>query len=115
MTAFHYSVDDNVLQQMVHAIVEVAQPVKILLFGSRARGDSRPDSDLDLMVIMDEGFEKKQKPLQLLNRLYLATYSFGIPEDILIYDVSKVNRLKDSLNHVIGKATREGRVLYERS
>jgi uncharacterized protein len=109
-----YQVDEELLKQITDTIVDVAHPIKILLFGSRARGDERPDSDLDLMVIMDKGFQQQQKPLNLINRLYRETYKFKIPEDIVLFDVEQVEHWKDCLNHVIGKASSEGRVLYEK-
>ena len=44
-------VDEAVLAEVVRRLVEAVDPDKIILFGSRARGDYRPDSDLDLLVI----------------------------------------------------------------
>ena len=45
---------DAAIQQMVEIIVEGWDPVQIILFGSRARGDHREDSDVDLLVVLDE-------------------------------------------------------------
>ena len=49
-------VDEPLLQRMVAAIVEAADPEQVILFGSRARGDARPDSDVDLVVVEAEPF-----------------------------------------------------------
>lgn len=49
-------VTDALLDQMVRAIVDAADPEQVILFGSRARGDAREDSDIDLIVIEAEPF-----------------------------------------------------------
>jgi predicted nucleotidyltransferase len=46
-------VDGQMMDEIVRRIVSVVQPEKIVLFGSRARGDARPSSDLDLLVIAE--------------------------------------------------------------
>jgi len=49
--ALNKQITQDDIAQMAHRIAEVAHPVKIILFGSRARGNARPDSDIDLWVI----------------------------------------------------------------
>lgn len=51
-----FEVDDEILQRMARAIVDEVDPEQIILFGSRARGDAREDSDVDLIVIEAESF-----------------------------------------------------------
>ena len=51
-------VTDNLLNQMVQAIVAEVDPEQVILFGSRARGDAREDSDVDLVVVEAEPFGK---------------------------------------------------------
>ena len=46
-------IDDTVLNEIVRRLVEAVDPDRIILFGSRARGDARPDSDIDLLIIKD--------------------------------------------------------------
>ena len=46
-------IDDKVLNEIVRRLVEAVDPDRIILFGSRARGDARPDSDIDLLIIKD--------------------------------------------------------------
>ena len=49
-------VDETLLGRMVTAIVDAADPEQVILFGSRARGDARPGSDVDLVVVEAEPF-----------------------------------------------------------
>ncbi|HSB17493.1 MAG TPA: nucleotidyltransferase domain-containing protein [Bryobacteraceae bacterium] len=46
-------VDDTVLSEIVRHLVAAVDPERIVLFGSRARGDSRPDSDVDLLIVKE--------------------------------------------------------------
>ena len=49
--------DSKVVQSLVQSIVDVVHPLKIILFGSYARGETNPDSDIDFLVVMPEGIE----------------------------------------------------------
>lgn len=53
-----YTCNEHVLQEMVNVIIAEVDPEQIILFGSRARGEARPDSDVDLLVIEREPFGK---------------------------------------------------------
>ena len=54
-------VSDDLLSQMAQVIVQEVEPERIILFGSHARGEARPDSDVDLLVIEREGFGKQRR------------------------------------------------------
>ena len=56
-------VTDALLDQMVQAIVAEVDPEQVILFGSRARGDAREDSDVDLVVVEAEPFGKDSEPV----------------------------------------------------
>lgn len=107
-------IDNELLKQMVQIIVREADPKTIILFGSRARGEARPDSDMDLMVIEREPFFPQRSRRKEYFRLSVALRHFPFAKDILLYSRSEFAYWKDSLNHVVGRATREGRVLHER-
>lgn len=102
------------IDSMVERLVNVADPEKIILFGSQAKGTARPDSDVDLLVIEKEPFSKERSRWRESTRLLMALRQFDISTDILLYSRDEFNAWKNSINHVIGRASREGKVLYER-
>lgn len=107
-------VSDTLLDRMVQKIVEEVDPDQIILFGSRARGDGHAGSDVDLIVVESEPFgEQRSRRLETV-RLYRTLAGFGVAKDILLYSRDEVEYWRDSLNHVLARALREGRVLYER-
>jgi len=108
------SVTDQVLEEMVQAIVREVDPERIYLFGSYARGEPGPDSDVDFLVVEREPFGPERSRLNELTRLYSALVHFHAPIDVLVYSRDEVARRRGWRNHVIARAMREGRLLYER-
>ena len=107
-------VDDALLARMVQTIVEEVDPEQVILFGSRARGDAGTDSDVDLIVIESAPFGKGRNRDAEETRLWRALAGFHVPKDLLVYSRDEVEYWRDSLNNVLARALREGRVLYER-
>jgi len=102
----------DLLDEAVRRIADAARPEKIILFGSRARGDDREDSDFDLLVVEKEPFGQGRSRYAELARLERALGRLPAAVDILVYSHSEVENLRDSLNHVVGQAIREGQVVY---
>lgn len=107
-------VTDGLLGRMVQAIVDEVDPEQVILFGSRARGDGRESSDVDLLVVEAEPFGPDRSRHRELVRIYHALAGFRVPADVLVYSHDDVDYWRDSLNHVLARALREGKVLYER-
>ena len=103
------------LRAMIEEIVRAVQPLRVILFGSYARGEARPDSDLDLIVEEEQPFGPGRSRADEAGRLAQVLARFFVPKDILVFSRDEVSRRKGSRNHVIGHALREGRVIYERS
>ncbi|SFE11311.1 nucleotidyltransferase domain-containing protein [Nitrosomonas sp. Nm166] len=112
MTQSDTSNEEILLHQMVETIVREVSPETIILFGSRARGDSRPDSDVDLLIVETKPFSLQRSRRKEAARLYIALKRLNISKDILLYSRDEFERWKNSSNHVIGRAVREGKVLY---
>ena len=99
---------------MVRVIVDEVDPDQVILFGSCAHGDNREDSDVDLLVIESEPFGKTRSRRLEAVRLWRALSSFVVPKDIVVYSRNEVLRWRGSVNHILARAFREGKVLYER-
>ncbi len=105
---------DTLLDRVVKVIVDEADPEQIILFGSRARGDATESSDIDLVVVESAPFKGGRNRRAETARLYRAFAFFDTPTDLLVYSRDEVEYWRDSLNHVLARALREGRLLYER-
>ena len=108
-------VTDAIIDQMVQALVAEADPEQVILFGYRARDDSREQSDVDLIVVEAEPFGPERSRHKEIVRLRQALRPFRVPVDVLVYSQEDVDYWRDSLNFVLARALREGRVMYERS
>ena len=69
---------------------------------------------MDLIIVESTPFGEGRKRHVEETRLWRALASFHVPKDILVYSRDEVDYWRDSLNHVLARALREGRVLYER-
>ena len=107
-------VTERLLGEMVQAIVAEVDPEQVILFGSRARGDERENSDIDIIVVEAEPFGPERSRHKELVRLYHALAGFRVPADVLVYSHEDIDYWRDSLNHVLARGLREGKVLYER-
>ncbi len=107
-------VDEGFLERMAQAIVKEVDPEQIILFGSHARGDAGEHSDVDLIVIERESFEGRRSRHSERARVRKAIREFRVPKDILVFSLEEVEYWRDSLNNVLARALREGKVLYER-
>jgi len=95
----------------VQAIVEEVDPEQVILFGSRASGTAASDSDVDLVVVESAPFGKVRSRRREWTRLWRALARFDVAKDILVYSRDEVERWRDSLNHELARALREGKVL----
>jgi uncharacterized protein len=98
------------LDEIIQRIVEVAHPEKIILFGSTARGEMRPNSDVDLLII-----KQGADALDLMAQIYRHLHGVGAAVDAIVVTPEEAERFKDSHALVIKPALREGRVVYAAS
>ena len=100
--------NSKVIELLVQSIVEAVHPLKIILFGSYARGKANPDSDIDVLVIMPEGVHCR-RTAQLL---YKQIKGLGVPFDILVTTPSKLEKHKDNIGLIYQVILKEGREIY---
>jgi len=98
----------RILRDVVRPIVEAAKPEKIILFGSAARGEMGPNSDLDLLVIKSGKFDH----WRLLTRIYRHLQGDHAAVDVVLAASQDIERYGDSPYLVFYPALREGRVVY---
>jgi predicted nucleotidyltransferase len=96
------------LAELVDRIVSVARPLKVILFGSAARGEMKADSDLDVLVVMPEETPCRQ----MAQRLHM--HLFGIPfgVDLIVTTPSVLERHRENIGLVYRDILKEGKELY---
>ena len=102
--------NQNTLDDIIGRIVEVAEPEKIILFGSAAKGCMGPNSDVDLLIIKDG-----QDALDLMARIYSRLHGVGAAVDAIVVSSEDVERFKDTHALIIKSALQEGAAVYEAS
>jgi HEPN domain-containing protein/predicted nucleotidyltransferase len=100
--------EDQVLERITRTILEHLRPRRIVLFGSRARGNAAPDSDYDIMVEMETDLPSSQRIRAVADLFPRRGWSM----DVLVYTPDEVRRWKDDVGMVMYDIVREGRVLY---
>lgn len=101
--------------EIVNRILGEMDAEKVILFGSRARGDDKPESDLDILIVRKQEFMGSKNRWEETIKIRKALKDLKIPKDILLFSESEVDYWKDSLNHIIPACLKEGKVLYARS
>ncbi len=103
-------VSESLLSEVVKSILAVGTPQKIVLFGSRARGDSRPNSDLDLLIIEDSVLPRYQR----FGRYRRALCGLFPAKDVVVWTPEEVEEWREVPNAFITTVLAEGKVLYEK-
>lgn len=110
-TTAHMEQREAELQSMVRRIVERFHPRRVVLFGSHARGQAGPDSDVDLLVIVDvQGSVRK-----LANEIDMALADRKLPLDLVVMTPEQYARRKDIEGTVAHEAAVAGRVMHGRA
>ena len=98
---------NEALDEIVRRIVKFAQPEKIILFGSGARGALKPNSDIDLLVIKSGVHRRK-----LAQAIYRQLYGVGYPVDVIVVTPEDIRQYGNNPTLILEPAIREGKVLY---
>lgn len=101
----------ELIADMTDRIARDFHPLRIILFGSHARGDATADSDVDLLVVLPEVANKRQAAIEIRR----ALRDLPISKDIVVTTPDEIARRGDLIGPVLRPALREGKVLYERN
>ena len=102
---------DSTISGMVDRIVRGFDPDQVLLFGSHARGSAGEWSDVDLLVVLADGADKRQAAIAIRRSLG----DLMVSKDIVVTTPDEITERGHVVGTVLNAAIREGRVLYERS
>jgi predicted nucleotidyltransferase len=97
------------LEHVTKTIVERFRPRRIMVFGSHARGEAGPDSDLDLFIEMDTSRRLPERAIEVSEVFGLRPW----PMDIVVYTPEEVRRLRHINGTLLSVIEKEGKVLYE--
>ena len=97
----------DLLQEIVRRIVEVATPERIILFGSAARGEMGPDSDVDLLIVKADIHRRKTA-----QQIEVGLGDMVIPTDIFVATPEDLERHKDTIGLIYRSALAEGKTVY---
>jgi predicted nucleotidyltransferase len=104
------SARQEVIDEMAALIVREIRPQRIVLFGSRARGDALTlDSDYDLLIIAASSEPRWLRTVPI----YRLLAGIGVPKDVLWWTPEEVAEWRNVRSHFINVALREGAVIYE--
>ena len=99
----------ELLKIVLQRILRVVQPSRVVLFGSAARGQMTPDSDLDLLVIVPSPAHRRQ----LEQSIYTHLRGVHFPVDVVVATEEDIEKYGDRLGTIYRPALREGKVIYE--
>ncbi len=95
------------LDEIIRRIVSVAQPDRVILFGSVGRGQGGSDSDLDFLVVKSGAHRRR-----LAQQIYRSLFGIPVPVDVIVVTPEDVSAFRDKVGTVIGPALQEGREVY---
>ncbi|MCX5673650.1 MAG: nucleotidyltransferase domain-containing protein [Planctomycetota bacterium] len=99
------------IARLADEIVRRFHPLRLILFGSHARGDAGADSDIDLLVVLPDVPDKRRAAVEIRR----ALAGFPVPKDIIVTSPAEIAARGHLVGTVLRPALREGKVLYEQT
>lgn len=96
------------IEDLVNRIVETVHPLKIVLFGSAARDELKPSSDVDLLVVMPDGVHRRRTAQEL----YQKIRGVGVPFDLVVATPRDLEEHKDNPGLIYRTILEEGKEVY---
>ena len=98
----------KIIDNLLDRIVEAVHPIRIILFGSAARGEMGPNSDIDVMVVMPDGTHRSNTA----RYLYKQLFGFGFPVDIVVVTPSVLEQHKNNIGLIYRTVLADGKEVY---
>ncbi len=102
-------VDEPLISEIVRRILSVAQPDKIILFGSAATSNMTRDSDIDLLIVEPTAGDQRQESVRLRRQLS----GLGYPFDVIVISTEWFEDSKNVIGGIAYPANKYGKVIYE--
>jgi predicted nucleotidyltransferase len=102
------TVRDDTLKEIIKRVVDVSHPERIIMFGSAARGEMNPNSDVDLLVIKDGEYDQSL----LAGDIYMNLHGIKQAVDVILVTSEQVERYRNTHCLVIAPALKEGKEIY---
>jgi predicted nucleotidyltransferase len=96
------------IDEVVRQIAEKFHPQKIILFGSYARGNPRPESDVDMLVVMDTPLKEVEQAIEICQQI---EYRFGL--DLIVRTPERLQERLEMGDWFLRDVVEEGKVVYE--
>ena len=100
----------SAIKKIVKRVVSRFSPHKIILFGSYARGNAGPDSDVDLLIVMPVSGSRRQKAVEI----GVALHDIAVAKDVIVVTPEEFEWRKDVIGTIEWPAAHQGKVLYAR-
>ncbi len=102
------SLNSAMIDEIVRRVTEAIHPLRVILFGSAARGEMGPNSDVDLLIIMPDGTRRRDAS----RKAFRALSGLGIAKDVVVVTESDLKEFGHNPSLVIKPALEEGREVY---
>jgi predicted nucleotidyltransferase len=102
-------VDETLTREIIRRILTVAEPDRVILFGSAATGEMNRDSDIDLLILEPAPANTREESVKIRR----ALGDVGYPVDVIVIATERFEETKSIIGGIAYPAHRFGRVLYE--
>jgi len=103
--------EPDCVNEAIRRITARFNPLRIIIFGSRARGTARFDSDLDLLVVLPKVENKRHTTVEILR----ALNGLPVSKDVVVTTPDEIAVRGNIIGDILRPALKEGKVVYERS
>lgn len=98
------------VKTMLNRVVTHFDPLRVILFGSRARGDATWQSDFDILVVLSGKPDKREQAINIRKKLSDLPFS----KDIIVSSPDEIEQRGKIIGNILNQASNEGKTIYEK-